>query len=77
MGKIAADLPAKANPRVLVSNFGWLVAIVFAVFVSIDHDRFRSWARDVSGLPLGTKRLLVGIIIPDAVGLLLFALLSG
>jgi hypothetical protein len=40
----------------------WLVGVLFTAFLSIDHDRYRSWERDEQGLPMRVKRLWVGVV---------------
>jgi len=56
----------------MANDLGWLVGILLCVFLSIDHDRFRSWERDSRGLPTETKRMFVGVILPDLLALALF-----
>jgi hypothetical protein len=52
----------------------WLIGLLFTAFLSLDHDRFRSWERDDQGLPLNSKRLFVGVILPDVLCLAVFGL---
>jgi hypothetical protein len=40
----------------------WLSGVLVTVFVSIDHDRFRSWQLDPQGNPLRDKRMFIGVI---------------
>jgi hypothetical protein len=52
----------------------WLVGVLLAAFISLDHDRYRSWERDnTTGLPKKDKRIFVGIVIPDILCLITFA----
>jgi hypothetical protein len=44
---------------------GWLIGLLFTAFLSLDHDRFRSWKRNDRGIPLKEKRLFVGVVLPD------------
>ena len=57
---------------------GWLVGLLITTFFSLDHDRFRSWERDAAdNKPTNTKRLWVGVILPDVLCLAMFAIYQG
>ena len=49
-----------------------MIGILVAVFISMDHDRFRSWVKDDAGKPTKEKRLVVGVIAPDIVSMRVF-----
>jgi hypothetical protein len=42
---------AASDPAELVAFLGFLVVVACVLFVSMEHDRFRSWERDAQGLP--------------------------
>jgi len=72
LGAAFADLRAGAS--IIAVRIAWVLGILFAVFVSINHDRFESWERDEKGLPLHKKRLFFGIVLPDLCSLVIFGL---
>jgi len=51
----------------------WLIGVLLATFLSLDHDRFRSWERNTEGLPTKNKRIFIGIIVPDVLCFVVFA----
>jgi hypothetical protein len=57
LGAIAADLPTAQAGGDVLSFAGWFTGVLFMLFIPIDNDRFRSWRRDVKGLPTGHKHL--------------------
>ena len=70
LGTVLGDLrTAQAQVAELL---GWLIGILFTIFLSLDHDRFRSWERDSDGLPTKKKRLIVGVVFPDILCLAVF-----
>ncbi len=71
LGTILGDI--RDEQTVILNNLFWLLGILLAAFVSIDHDRSNSWIRDQQGLPTNQKRLFVGIILPDVLCLSVFA----
>jgi hypothetical protein len=50
-----------------INDLNELVIILSLVFISIDHDRNRTWERNSEGLPINKKRIWVGIIFPNIV----------
>lgn len=72
LGASLVDLKNIGNPSDVSPHLGWVIGILLTVFISIDHDRFRSWIRGNDGLPLKRKRLFVGVIIPDILSLVIF-----
>lgn len=64
LGAIASDLPTAKSGGNISSFTGWFASVLFMLFISIDNDRFRSWQRDVKGLPTQKKHLWWGIILP-------------
>lgn len=75
LSKIASDLEGSTsttNPELIA----WLVGIFFFLFISVDHDRFRSWelARTLGTAQQATdkKDIFLGVILPDVVALGLF-----
>ncbi len=48
----------------------WLVGVLFLVFVSVEHERFRSWKTDDSGIPV--RRPVIGVLIPALVSIVVF-----
>ncbi len=75
-GKIAADLvefEGKTNPNVQTHNpVWWLFGVLLTIFISIEHDRFRSWKKDENGLITKEKSLFVGIILPNFASIMVF-----
>ena len=73
LGVIAADLSA-VNTAKLLAVGGWFIGVLFALFISIDNDRFRSWKRDATGTPLspGQKHILRGVILPNIFSCVIF-----
>lgn len=53
---------SQTNQNALVNHLEFLVAMIFCVYLSIDHDRYRSWVRDNNGMPTKKKRLWNGIV---------------
>jgi MFS family permease len=72
LGAIAADLRQTTTGAVALNSVGWAFLILFFVFVSIDHDRYRSWESDNNGEQSNSKRTLTGIILPDLLSLTIF-----
>jgi hypothetical protein len=73
LGTILGDI-GTARDR-LPDLLGWLIGVLFAAFLSLNHDRFNSWERDqTTGRPGNRKRLFVGIIVPDILCLLIFGM---
>jgi hypothetical protein len=50
---------------------GWLLVLILGLLMSVDVDREHSWQRD-GGEKTGTKRLLVGIVLPDTFALVVY-----
>ena len=71
LGTILGDL--RDTPAHLSDLPWWLSGVLLAAFISLDHDRFRSWERDSAGLPTKNKRIFIGIIMPDALCFVVFA----
>jgi hypothetical protein len=79
-GKVAADLMEyKANaapnnlPPIASEIFWWLFGMLLALFFFINHDRFGSWNKDATGTVMRSKRMLVGVVMPDIISVLIFA----
>lgn len=70
LGTIIGDL--RTTPTKTSALLGWLIGILFTTFLSLDHDRYRSWIRDTNGLPTTDKRLFLGVIVPDMLCLIIF-----
>lgn len=71
LGTILGDIRAP-NASVTVSLM-WLIGVLCTAFLSLDHDRYRSWKRDAAtGVPTEEKRIWVGIIFPDILCLCVF-----
>ncbi len=63
LGTVLGDLrTAQGRTSELLA---WLIGVLFTAFLSLDHDRFRSWKRNDKGLPQKEKRLFVGVVLPD------------
>src|SRR3954469_13894982 len=68
VGTIVADIQrqgAKSNELV-----AWLVGVLFLVFVSVEHERFRSWRVDNRGAVI--RKPIVGVLIPNLVSVVIF-----
>jgi hypothetical protein len=77
-GKVTGDLLVRVGHpelqgRGVGSSVVWMLGIIAAVFISIEHDRYRSWVKDDDGKPTDQKRVLVGVLVPDTVGIIIFA----
>lgn len=74
--KIAGDLVEYENENKHSPVPVWcLYLILLFLFFSIEHDRFKSWKMDKqSGTLTKEKKLLCGIIIPNIISILLFAI---
>jgi hypothetical protein len=70
LGTIVADL---RTPTRTAELLGWLSAVLITIFLSIDHDRYRSWVRNADGTPTTQKLLIWGVIVPDVLCLMVFA----
>jgi hypothetical protein len=70
LGTIVGDLRTQTK---ILELLGWLIGVLFTIFLSIDHDRYRSWVRDANGIPTTDKRLFWGVIAPDVLCLVVFA----
>jgi hypothetical protein len=71
LGTIVGDLrTAETKTQELLCS---LVIVLACIFVSMDHDRYRSWIRDAAGLPTTDKRLFVGVVGPDLACFAVFA----
>ena len=66
LGTILGDLFNTAQPSAQIVLIYWLLGVLAAAFVSLNQDRYVSWARDTNGLPMKHKRLFMRIIFPDA-----------
>ena len=73
-GTVASDLRNAKTGEEVAALLGWLIGLLIMLFISMDYDRHLAWERDESGLPKQGKRLFVGILIPDSVSLLIFAI---
>ena len=72
--KVSADIPLVSQDlRELTETIFWLFGILFVIFLSIDHDRFRSWVKDATGHPTKDKRLFIGVLWPDVLSILVFS----
>lgn len=61
------DTPEASTNQLLI-----LIGVMFSTFISIDHDRYKSWERDCEGLPTNKKKLWNGIVLPNLASLLIF-----
>jgi hypothetical protein len=61
LGTVLGDIRTSQGGQISES-VTWLIGVLFTAFLSIDHDRFRSWKRDHPGNPLRDKRMFIGVI---------------
>jgi hypothetical protein len=73
LGADLTDFRSVSSPSDLVPLLSWLVGILLTTFLSIDHDRYRSWLREANGLPSKKKRFWVGVFFPNVLALAIFA----
>ncbi len=73
LGAVAADI-RNAISTDLNKYLGWFIIFIVLLFLSLDHDRYRSWQRDQTGNPTNIKRLFWGIFLPNFVSILSFAI---
>jgi hypothetical protein len=71
LGVITGDL-LRVTPGKTADLTAWLVGILLVIFISIDHDRYRSWVSTAS-TTTDTKRMLMGIVLPDIAAIFVFA----
>jgi hypothetical protein len=76
-GKVTADLLTRATAsesqgRGVGGTVVWMLGIIAAVFISMEHDRYRSWVKDSDGKLGKEKRVVVGILVPDIVSIIIF-----
>ena len=70
IGVVLADFRA---PQADVTSLpSWLGGLLLLTFLSLDHDRYRSWERDPNGHPDKQKRVIFGIVLPDIIALAVF-----
>jgi hypothetical protein len=50
----------------------WLIGVLCMAFVSVEHDRFKSWVRDAAGIPTREKRLWMGVAGPTFLSFVVF-----
>lgn len=74
LGSISSDLPTAQNDKEFLNFGSWFIGVLFTLFISLDNDRYRSWKRDRTGVPLepSQKHLLFGVIIPNLIGFIIF-----
>ena len=74
LGIVLADLRL-TGARAIELSF-WLVGVLTMIFISLNNDRYSSWNRGrgvVDGAPT-EKHWFWGVVLPDSVGLAVFAL---
>jgi hypothetical protein len=71
IGVIANDFRIQSKSH-SAEFFGIFVGTFLLFVLSMRHDRINSWIRDPAGLPTDEKRFLIGIILPNAVSLVVF-----
>ena len=67
LGGIAADLSTQAiakSEEDILPLVGWFILVFFALIISIDNDRYRSWKRNNRGFSTNRKHILWGVIFP-------------
>jgi hypothetical protein len=72
LGTILGDI-SNEHDAALSSLPYWLIGVLLAAFISLNHDRYNSWARDAQGLPTREKLLYSGIIFLDVLCFIVFA----
>ncbi|WP_331022965.1 hypothetical protein [Longimicrobium sp.] len=70
-GIVVSDIRLAEAGTDVSPAIGWLLVLVLALLMSVDVDREHSWQRD-GGKLTGTKRLLVGIVLPDTFALVIY-----
>ena len=70
-GIVVSDIRLAGVGTDVSPAIGWLLVLVLALLMSVDVDREHSWQRD-GGKRTGTKRLLVGIVLPDTFALVIY-----
>ena len=71
LGTVLGDMRTAQAP---IKELSWLIGVLVTAFISLDHDRFRSWERNSEGLPDKSKKVWVGIVFPDVACLAIFGL---
>ena len=62
---ILSDLRNINNLSNIADHLTYVIGILCVIFLSIDHDRYRSWERDTKGLPINKKKIWLGIVFPN------------
>jgi hypothetical protein len=73
LGSVAADT-RNASSADLNKYLGWIIIFIVLLFISLDQDRYRSWDRDDNGKPTDIKNMFWGILLPDIVSVISFAI---
>ena len=73
LGSVAADI-RNAPSTDLSKYLGWISIFIVLLFVSLDQDRYRSWQRDSHGNPTDIKHMFWGILLPDIISIISFAI---
>ena len=74
LGIVLADLRLTGAKAIELSY--WLVGVLTMIFISLNNDRYSSWNRNrdvADGVPT-VKHWFWGVMLPDSVGLTVFAL---
>jgi hypothetical protein len=70
-GIVVSDIRLAEAGTDLSPALGWLQVLVLGLLIYVDIDREHSWER-IGGQKTGTKRLLVGIVLPNTFALAIY-----
>ena len=68
-GVVVSDIRTTAPGVDVTPALGWLLMTMLGLFGSVDLDREHSWKRDDRGDKTETKKIGLGILIPDIAAL--------
>jgi len=72
LGTAISDIAKLESDKDGSNILAWIIIFFVLVMVSLNVDRYRSWEIDDSGTRTNTKRMWVGVIIPNVCSLLVY-----
>ncbi|MEO0552695.1 MAG: hypothetical protein AAF149_05835 [Bacteroidota bacterium] len=72
LGRITADFKPNITIEEAFPLFVWMFIVLILSYISMDHDRWKSWVRDDNKKPTNEKHLWYGVLLPNFVATLVF-----